>query len=94
MAQLQIGEPGQRETTRAGLEHDYYLVIRQVKMAVIWGWGIIFLLMAGVFAFWVRSDARACWRCWRTLTFWSTNTSPICYGLLSIWLRNWKRDPQ
>ena len=57
-----IGQPGQRETTRAGLETGYSLVVRQVKMMMIWGWGILFLLLAGASAFWVRGNAQGCWR--------------------------------
>ena len=54
-----IGQPGQRETTRAGLETGYSLVVRQVKAAILLGWLMIFLLLVGIFAFWAKSDSRA-----------------------------------
>ena len=82
-----LGEPGQRETTRAGLETGYSLVVRQVKMSVIWGWGIIFLLLAGVFAFWVRGDAASCWRWvraqwpWLFAPFFAWGVLPMALGI-------------
>ena len=54
-----ISQPGQRETTRAGLETGYALVIRQVKAAILLGWLMIFLLLVGIFAFWAKSDSKA-----------------------------------
>ena len=84
-----IGQPGQRETTRAGLEHDYYLVIKQVKMAIVWGWGIIFLLLAGVFAFWVRGDAAACWRWVRAEWPW-LGAPYVLWAIYPLWLGIYK----
>ena len=67
-----LGEPGQRETTRAGLEHDYYLVKKQVGQAILWGWAIIALVMLMALGFWVRSDWRGCWQWVRAEWPWLT----------------------
>ena len=84
-----LGEPGQRETTRAGLETGYSLVVRQVKMSVVWGWGIIFLLMAGVLAFWIRADATGCWR-WLGAQWPWLFVSFIAWGVLPPALGIWR----
>ena len=54
-----IGEPGQRETTRAGLETGYSLVVRQVKAAILLGWLVIFLVLACIFVFALKYKAVA-----------------------------------
>ena len=54
-----LGQPGQRETTRAGLETGYSLVIRQVKAAILLGWLVIFLVLACVFVFSLKYKAVA-----------------------------------
>jgi len=57
-----LGQPGQRETTRAGLETGYSLVIRQVKAAILLGWLVIFLVLACVFVFSLKYKAVATYR--------------------------------
>jgi len=56
-----ISQPGERTETRAGLEHDYYLVKKQVGQAIQWGWAIIVLAMFAIFAFWASDDLRGWW---------------------------------
>ena len=84
-----IGQPGQRETTRAGLETGYSLVVRQVKMMVLWGWAIIALLLLGVFAFWASADLRG-WLRW-VMAEWKWLLGPfILWGVSALSLGIWR----